>query len=51
MGALVLGEKLEPTAAAGLGVVLLGVYVTTRPKREQAAPPISTAGIQPDDTP
>jgi drug/metabolite transporter (DMT)-like permease len=49
LGALVLGEKLEPSAAVGLGVVLLGVYITTRPKREQAAPPISTAGIQPDD--
>jgi len=49
LGALVLGEKLEPTAAAGLGVVLFGVYITTRPKREQTAPPISTAGIQPDE--
>jgi drug/metabolite transporter (DMT)-like permease len=49
LGALVLGEQLEPTAAAGLGVVLFGVYITTRPQREQAAPPISTAGIQPDN--
>jgi len=49
LGALVLGEALEPTAAAGLGVVLFGVYITTRPRRDAATPPVSAAGIQPDD--
>lgn len=49
LGALVLEEALEPSAAAGLGVVLLGVYITTRPRKEMPTPPVSTAGIQPDD--
>ncbi len=49
LGALVLGEALEPSAAVGLGVVLLGVYITTRPRKELPTPPVSAAGIQPDD--
>lgn len=49
LGALVLGERLQPTAAAGLGVVLFGVYITTRPRSDRASPPVSAAGIQPDD--
>ena len=50
LGALVLGEALEPSAAVGLGVVLFGVYITTRQRHEPAAPPVSAAGIQPDNT-
>lgn len=49
LGALVLDEALEPTAALGLVVVLTGVFIATRPRRRRAAPPVSTAGIEPDD--
>jgi drug/metabolite transporter (DMT)-like permease len=49
LGALVLGEALEPTAAIGLGIVLFGVYITTRPRPRPVAPPVSAGGIQPDD--
>ena len=48
LGALVLNETLEPTAALGLVVVLLGVFITTRPQRSRTSPPVSTGGIEPD---
>ena len=48
LGAVVLGERLDPRAAAGLLIVLGGVYVTTRRPRARAAPPVSTAGIEPE---
>ena len=49
LGALVLGEKLDPTAAVGLLVVLVGVFITTRRRNNRVTPPVSTAGIEPDD--
>ncbi len=53
LGALVLNETLQPTAALGLVIVLSGVFITTRPQRSRAAPPVSAAGIEPaqDDAP
>jgi drug/metabolite transporter (DMT)-like permease len=48
LGAVVLGERLDPLAAAGLLIVLGGVYVTTRRPKARAAPPVSTAGIEPE---
>jgi drug/metabolite transporter (DMT)-like permease len=50
LGALVLGEALEPTAALGLVVVLTGVAIATRPRRTGTSPPVSTGGIEPDAT-
>ncbi|MEA2024343.1 MAG: DMT family transporter [Actinomycetota bacterium] len=49
LGALVLGEKLDPSAAVGLLVVLVGVFITTRPRRGGATPPVSAAGIDTGD--
>lgn len=49
LGALVLGEPLEVTAAVGLVVVLTGVAIATRPRQTRAAPPVSTGGIEPDE--
>ncbi|MEN8234821.1 MAG: EamA family transporter [Actinomycetota bacterium] len=49
LGAVVLGESLEPTAALGLLVVFGGIFITTRPPRVRATPPVSAAGIEPDD--
>ncbi|MEN8114586.1 MAG: DMT family transporter [Actinomycetota bacterium] len=49
LGAVVLDESLEPTAALGLLVVFAGIFITTRPPRVRAAPPVSAAGIRPDD--
>jgi len=48
LGALVLGEALELTAAVGLVVVLTGVAIATRSRKARAAPPVSTGGIEPD---
>jgi len=48
LGALVLNETLEPTAALGLGVVLAGVFLATRQQRTRTNPPVSTGGIEPD---
>jgi drug/metabolite transporter (DMT)-like permease len=50
LGALVLDETLEPTAAVGLAVVLAGVYLATRPQGTRTDPPVSTGGIEPDLT-
>jgi drug/metabolite transporter (DMT)-like permease len=49
LGALVLGEALDPMAAIGLSVVFAGIFITTRPQRRIAAPPVSAAGIEPDE--
>ena len=49
LGALVLGEALEPTAALGLVVVLAGVAIATRPRRARPTPPVSAGGIEPDE--
>jgi len=49
LGALVLGEALEFTAAVGLVVVLTGVAIATRPRKVRTAPPVSTGGIEPDE--
>jgi len=49
LGALVLGEKLDPTAAVGLLVVLVGVFITTRQRSSSVTPSVSAAGIEPDD--
>lgn len=49
LGALVLGEALDPMAAIGLSVVFAGIFITTRPQRIVAAPPVSAAGIEPDE--
>jgi drug/metabolite transporter (DMT)-like permease len=43
LGVLVLGEKLEPSAAIGLAVVFAGVAITTRRRR----PAIPTSAIDP----
>ena len=48
LGALVLGEKLDPSAAIGLLVVLVGVFITTRQRTSRVTPPVSAAGIEPD---
>ena len=50
LGALVLGEAVELTAALGLVVVLTGVAIATRPRTSKTAPPVSTGGIEPDST-
>jgi drug/metabolite transporter (DMT)-like permease len=49
LGALVLGEKLEPSAAIGLLVVFVGVFFTTRQRSSGVTPSVSAAGIEPDD--
>jgi drug/metabolite transporter (DMT)-like permease len=49
LGALVLGEKLDPSAAVGLLVVLVGVFITTRQRSSRLTPSVSAAGIEPDD--
>jgi drug/metabolite transporter (DMT)-like permease len=49
LGALVLGEKLDPSAAVGLLVVLVGVFITTRQRTTRVTPSVSAAGIEPDD--
>ncbi|MEA3503405.1 MAG: DMT family transporter, partial [Actinomycetota bacterium] len=48
LGALVLGEKLDPSAAVGLLVVLVGVFITTRQRGSAVTPSVSAAGIEPD---
>lgn len=50
LGAFVLNEKLDPSAAVGLLVVLVGVYITTRQRSSSVTPSVSAAGIEPDDT-
>lgn len=49
LGALVLGEKLDPSAAIGLLVVLLGVFITARQRSSKVTPSVSAGGIEPDD--
>ena len=49
LGALVLGEKLDPSAAVGLLVVLVGVFITTRQRSSSVTPSVSAAGIEPDN--
>ncbi|MEA2010922.1 MAG: DMT family transporter [Actinomycetota bacterium] len=49
LGALVLGEAIEPSAAVGLLVVLVGVFITTRQRSISVTPSVSAAGIEPDD--
>jgi drug/metabolite transporter (DMT)-like permease len=49
LGAVLLGERLDPRAALGLLIVLGGVYVTTRKPKARAAPSVSTAGIEPGE--
>jgi drug/metabolite transporter (DMT)-like permease len=50
LGALVLDETLETSAAAGLVVVLAGVFLATRPQQTRTDPPVSAGGIEPDAT-
>lgn len=49
LGAVLLGERLEPRAAGGLLIVLAGVYITTRKPKARATPPVAPAGIEPGE--
>ena len=50
--AIVFGKDqhtIDPSAAVGLLVVLVGVFITTRQRSSSVTPSVSAAGIEPDD--